>query len=138
MPFSVLIQDFQWALVGQIKAKLKADENESNYGRKTDDELLFPLSDWKMNSIFDEPRKNDKGPQSYEYRRYHAKLNRRKGLTGEEETRDLMRQNKKVEESKIDRGFDIHRTWNIRNILNHADWPLLTLLAGWPSTLRQI
>ena len=74
-----------------------------------------------MASIFDEPKRNEKGRQTSEYKEYHAKLNRRKGLTGEEESRDLMRQNKKVEEMKMDRGFDIHRTWNIRNILDHAD-----------------
>ena len=56
VPYSCLIADLNFAFFGQIKAKLKqdADEwtNEALLDKSDDD--IYPLSDWKMASIFDE------------------------------------------------------------------------------------
>lgn len=45
-------------------------------------------------------------------------MDRRTGKTAEKDVEVLIKANKKVEEKKIDRGFDIIRTWDIKNIMN--------------------
>ena len=41
------------------------------------------------------------------------------GRTAEKEEENAFKNNKKVREADIDRGFDILRTWDIKNYLNH-------------------
>ena len=51
-------------------------------------------------------------------RYWEYEMDRRTGKTAEKEIETLVKANKKVEEKKIDRGYDIMRTWGIRNIMN--------------------
>ena len=63
-----------------------------------------------MQSVFDE---RDMGERYWE-----SEMDRRTGKMAEKEIEGLVKGNKKVEEKKIDRGFDIMRTWDIKNIMN--------------------
>ena len=62
-----------------------------------------------MDSIFDE---RDMGEE------YRIELDRRTGKTGEHEATHLVKNNKKLNELKVDRGFDIVKTWEIKNYLD--------------------
>ena len=75
------------------------------------------MSDWKMTSIFDERDQSDD---------YSKQLDRRIGRTGEKEFETKTKLNQKVVEIKIDRGYDIHRTWDLQKVLHEDYAPLLT------------
>ena len=62
-----------------------------------------------MDSIFDE---RDLGEE------YRIELDRRTGKTGEREASHLVKNNKKLNELKVDRGFDIVKTWEIKHYLD--------------------
>ena len=63
-----------------------------------------------MRSIFDE---RDQGEQ------YWQGLELRMGKTGERKVEEYQKNNKNFKEADINRGFDILRTWDIKNYLNH-------------------
>ena len=111
VPYSCLIEDLEYAFCGQIMDLIqKQDDVLSNDENKRVDELEeFPLSSWKMKSIFDE---NDQPEE------YWQDLERRVGKTAQNEVNTLQKQNKMVIEKKIDRGFDIIRTWDIAQVKN--------------------
>ena len=80
VPYSCLIEDMEYALVGQVKAKLneKVDEHYDEEKPKTDVEAIsFPLDkEWRMRSIFHQ----DEMPEDYK-----ANLGRREGRTAEKD-----------------------------------------------------
>ncbi len=75
--------------------------------------LTFPLSNWKMESIFDE---NDMINSKYQ-----ADLNVRIGKAGEDQYKELLKSEKPFVERKIDRGFDIINTWKFRDTYLNQD-----------------
>ena len=109
MPYSCLIEDLEYAFCGQIKARLKILDTMTDEERRKEEDKEF-LTHWKMRSVFDE---RDLGERYWE-----GEMDRRTGKTAEKEVETLVKANKKVEEKKIDRGFDIMRTWDIKNIMN--------------------
>ena len=104
-----MIEDLEYAFGGQIKARLKILDSMTDEERRKEDEKAF-TTHWKMQSVYDE---RDLGERFWE-----AEMDKRTGKTAEKEVETLVKANKKVEEKKIDRGFDIMRTWGIRNIMN--------------------
>ena len=113
MPYSCLIEDLEYAFCGQIKARLKILDTMTDEERRKEEDKEF-LTHWKMRSVFDE---RDLGERYWE-----GEMDRRTGKTAEKEVETLVKANKKVEEKKIDRGFDIMRTWDIKNIMNDLWW----------------
>ena len=67
------------------------------------------MTDWKMASIFDERDQNDD---------YWKALDRRVGRTAEKEVETMTKLNKKVNEKKLDRGYDIVRIWELQKVMN--------------------
>lgn len=125
VPVSVLVQDFEKAFVGQIQKKILEVENmsvenpiEANNGNNTNADRIdeFPFSNWKMSSVFDERVLGE------DY--WSAIFDRRTGKTGQIESEINQKQNKKIEERKIDRGFDILNTWKIKSNYLGPDWLL--------------
>ena len=74
VPYSVLIEDLEYAFVGQIQARIEQLANMSDDGRRNDEgqpSIEFPLSKWQMKSIFDEPPKRKEKEEGYrEYIEY--------------------------------------------------------------------
>ena len=83
--------------------------------RQNDPEKVaeFPLSDWKMSSVFDE---RDRCTREWE-----AEVKQRTGQAGVEEYEKLMRGGKMFEERKIDRGYDIVNTWKVKETYCNDD-----------------
>ena len=77
--------------------------------RRKEEEKEF-MTIWKMGSVFDE---RDRGEQYWE-----QEIDRRSGKTAEKDIEVLVKANKKVIDSKVDRGFDILRTWDMKNIMH--------------------
>lgn len=50
VPYSCLIQDLEYAFVGQIKQKVQ----QADYDREESKLVMFPLHNWKMQSLFNE------------------------------------------------------------------------------------
>ena len=112
VPYSCLIDDLEYAFVGQIWNALRKD-NASNYESHQNPAvpgtpLTFPLSDWKIPSIFDE---ND----MLRFPKYKADLNVRIGKAGEDQFKEFVKGTKPFVERKIDRGFDIINTWKFKD-----------------------
>ena len=108
VPFSCMIADLKFAFTEQIKAKIKqnADEWTDEVLFKRSDDDIYPLSDWKMTSIFDETDQPLDGE-------YWNDLRRKEGRNAEE----LMKNKVKVNEKKLDWGYDILRTWKIEDVM---------------------
>ena len=81
--------------------------NDEDQIRRLDDQLEFPLFDWKMKAIFDESNEPLDGE-------YWQEIRRKEGRHAEELYNAKM---KKIDEKKLDWGYDILRTWDIQSIL---------------------
>ena len=81
VPYSCLIADLEYAFVGQIWNAINKDfdsQTDQPIDRTVPGAALsFPLSDWKMQSIFDEN-------EMLKYPKYKADLNVRIGKAGED------------------------------------------------------
>lgn len=107
VPFSCLIEDLEYAFVGQIQSKIRhLDLVSEDRNHDLDKVAEFPLSDWKMSSIFDERGRDEK--------EWETEIKQRTGQAGVEEYEKLTRAGKLFEERKIARGFDIVNTWKIK------------------------
>lgn len=107
VPYSCLIEDLEYAFCGQIKARIKVLDGMNDEERRKEEEKDF-VTQWKMKSVFDERELGE--------RYWENEFDRRTGRTAEKDIEALLKANKKVEEKKLDRGFDIIRTWDIKNI----------------------
>ena len=118
VPYSCLIADLEYAFVGQIWNAINKDfdsQTDQPIDRTVPGAALsFPLSDWKMQSIFDEN-------EMLKYPKYKADLNVRIGKAGEDQVKEFVRTNKAYVERKIDRGFDIINTWKFRDYYLNQD-----------------
>ncbi len=118
VPYSCLIADLEYAFVGQIWNAINKDidsQTEQPIDRSVPGAALtFPLSDWKMQSIFDEN-------EMLKYPKYKADLNVRIGKAGEDQVKEFVKTNKAYVERKIDRGFDIINTWKFRDTYLNQD-----------------
>lgn len=118
VPYSSLIADLEYAFVGQIWNALRKDdtfsEDQNPNPQVLGITLTFPLSNWKMQSIFDEN-------EMVKYPKYKADLNVRIGKAGEDQVEGFVKNNKPYVERKIDRGFDIINTWKFRETYLNQD-----------------
>ena len=102
VPYSVIINDMKMAFCGQVKNRIKQQEfgSDEHQNPELGDLENFRMAGWKMTSVFDERNASSD---------YQEKLELREGKTAER----LYREKKVTEEKKMDRGYDIVRTWDI-------------------------
>ena len=105
------MEDLEYAFVGQITKRIRNfDKDSDDHMKKQEPDVVdFPLSEWRMASLFDEREMGEE---------YWQALDRRVGRQAEREVEVLQKQNKPVVEKKIDRGFDIVRTWDIKGFMD--------------------
>ena len=112
VPYSCMIEDLEFAFVGQIKAKIKSPDmmSEENNKRADDKDVEeFPLSNWKMKSVFDETPLKKQGQRYENLLRYRQGF---KGVFSEEEVLKEMQDNETVVEN-----FDIINIWKLKSYL---------------------